>query len=225
MVLVYLVVDKRSLSETTPDEVPARTMNQVVVYNVKRARLARGWTLEAAAAALEPHTGGRWSRQNLNALEQSAGPGNVREFNADQVLAFARAFDLPFVWFFIPPEHFDRIATGPADMSPRDVLDYLFVRGWEHIRERLRELPETSFPADLIALIARADLYLLEALSDGPELERQLRQLADNLAWARTHATIRVKEEERVASGDSELLDALIDDADRVVLPTEKTRA
>lgn len=83
-----------------------RTMspNQIVAYNVAKARALREWTQEEAAAALEPYLGTRLSGPSFSALERSAwNPTRVKVFSADELLALSRAFDLPIGYFFTPP--------------------------------------------------------------------------------------------------------------------------
>lgn len=83
-----------------------RTMspNQIVAYNVAKARALREWTQEEAAAALEPYLGTRLSAPSFSALERSAwNPSRVKVFSADELLALSRGFDLPIGFFFTPP--------------------------------------------------------------------------------------------------------------------------
>ncbi len=83
-----------------------RTMspNQIVAYNVAKARALRGWTQEEAATALEPYLGTRLSGPSFSSLERSAwNPNRVKVFSADELLALSRAFDLPIGFFFTPP--------------------------------------------------------------------------------------------------------------------------
>ena len=84
---------------------PARvlTANQVVSYRLREARLRRGWTQQEAAEHLAPYLGVRWSPASFSAAERSVDGGRVRQFSADDLLAFARAFDLPLPSFLIPP--------------------------------------------------------------------------------------------------------------------------
>lgn len=76
---------------------------QVVAYNLARARALRGWSQEQAALRLEPHLGVRWSNVVLSAAERSYAGKRVRQFTPDEIVAFAQAFTLPVVWFFLPP--------------------------------------------------------------------------------------------------------------------------
>ncbi len=55
-------------------EVPAYlgfTPNQVVAYNLTRAREHRGWTQDEAAEALAPYLGTRWSKASFSQAERS----------------------------------------------------------------------------------------------------------------------------------------------------------
>src|SRR6516165_9810985 len=83
-----------------------RTMspNQIVAYNVAKARALRGWTQEQAADALVPYLGSKLSGASFSALERSAwSPSRVKQFSADELLALSRGFDLPIGYFFTPP--------------------------------------------------------------------------------------------------------------------------
>ena len=53
--------------------------------------------------ALAPYLGFRWSKANFSAAERSVDGQRVRQFDADEIVAFARTFDLPVSWFFMPP--------------------------------------------------------------------------------------------------------------------------
>jgi hypothetical protein len=79
------------------------TPNQVVAFNLARARELRGWTQEQTADALAPYLGTRWSKANFSAAERSVAGKHIRNFDADEVVAFARAFELPVGWFYLPP--------------------------------------------------------------------------------------------------------------------------
>ena len=86
-----------------PDEVVGADLNEIVAYNLRRARELRGWTQEEAAAALEPLLGQRLPQASISAMERAYEGERRREFDAHELLAFALAFDLPLVWFLLPP--------------------------------------------------------------------------------------------------------------------------
>jgi hypothetical protein len=95
------------------------TANQVVAFNLAQARDWRGWTQEKAAIELEPYLGVRWSTATFSQAERSVAGRFIRNFTADEIVAFARGFDLPVTWFFMPPPPW----TAPGMPSRLDVPD------------------------------------------------------------------------------------------------------
>jgi len=82
------------------------TPNQLVAYNLRRARLLRGWSQKEAIERLEPF-GVRWSTASYSVAECSVHRlDRIRRFSADEIVAFARAFDKPVEWFFQDPVEF-----------------------------------------------------------------------------------------------------------------------
>jgi transcriptional regulator with XRE-family HTH domain len=82
------------------------TANQLVAHNLRRARQEWGWTQEHAALKLEQYLGVRWSPASFSIAERSADEGaRKREFDANELLAFSRAFERPVAWFFTPPSN------------------------------------------------------------------------------------------------------------------------
>jgi transcriptional regulator with XRE-family HTH domain len=80
------------------------TANQLVALNLVATRKQKGWRQAEAAAALEPYLGTRWSKASYSAAERSSvNPQRIRQFTADELLAFAAAFDVPVQFFFRPP--------------------------------------------------------------------------------------------------------------------------
>jgi len=131
------------------------TANQIVAFNVAKARLLRGWTQEEAAQAIGRCLGTAMSAASFSAIERSVDVGRVREFDADEILAFARAFRVPLAWFFTPPSVWEGVGvatgdTGAEGLDPILMLDavlgtpetledyksYLF--SWPDPRHRLR---------------------------------------------------------------------------------------
>jgi len=88
---------------SSPDPYLGLTPNQVVAFNLAQARQWRGWTQDQAAEALEPYLGKRWSKASVSQAERSIAGKFVRNFDADEIVAFARTFELPVTWFFMPP--------------------------------------------------------------------------------------------------------------------------
>jgi transcriptional regulator with XRE-family HTH domain len=97
------------------------TANQIVATNLRRARLARDWTLEETTARLEPHIGERWTVPTLSSAEGSRHGKRIRKFDADQLAAFAECFGVPVGFFFQPPEPEASTSFGVwKEQSPRE---------------------------------------------------------------------------------------------------------
>jgi DNA-directed RNA polymerase specialized sigma24 family protein len=168
------------------------TPNQLVAYNLARLRRERGLTQEQAAELLEPHLGVRWSKAAFSQVEQSVLGKRHREFTADDLVAFARAFDVPLAWFFLPPDVGDLGVR--RDDQPPDLLDVLFGRQFQVVWQRLKNVLDDSPPdlkqKRLVAMagggLATQFAFLLEA-DVGPlnELAGHLQHLAEALAKAR----------------------------------------
>ena len=99
------------------------TPNQIVAFNVAKARLLRGWTQEEAAKAIAPYLGTLLSTASFSAIERSVDVGRVREFNADEIVALARGFQLPIGWFFTPPSVWEKAWRGDARRRRDEGLD------------------------------------------------------------------------------------------------------
>ena len=97
------------------------TPNQVVAYNIKRIRKLRGWTQEEAAAQLEHHLGERWSNAVWSAAERSVGGTRVRHFDADELVALSKAFEVPITWWFLEPV--DREPEVPPSIVERELTE------------------------------------------------------------------------------------------------------
>src|SRR5437899_1084027 len=102
----------------------ALTPNQVVAFNLQQARLWRGWTQQQAADALEPYLGKRWSVASMSQAERSVAGKVVRQFSADEIVAFARAFDLPVGWFFLPPPPWSDEPGTPVKLATPDAAPF-----------------------------------------------------------------------------------------------------
>lgn len=98
-------------SDASP-EADVSVTNQTVARNLRRARQMRGWTQQQAAERLEPHLGKRWSKVSFSAAERSVAGRRVKHFTAEEVAAFAAAFEVPIGFFFDADP-----APGPVDLS------------------------------------------------------------------------------------------------------------
>lgn len=96
------------------------TPNQVVAFNLARAREHKGWTQDEAAEALAPYLGTRWSKASVSQAERSIAGRFIRNFDADEIVAFARAFEVPVTWFFMPPPPWSDRPGIPVKLSTPD---------------------------------------------------------------------------------------------------------
>lgn len=100
------------------------TANQVVAFNLRRARDLRGWTQIEACDRLAAFVDEPWSPAVYSMAERSEAGKRVRRFDADELVALARAFELPVAWFFIPPDHavptHRAIKSGSLKLAPDD---------------------------------------------------------------------------------------------------------
>jgi transcriptional regulator with XRE-family HTH domain len=108
--------------KSTRATVPAWTPNQIVAHNLARARLLRGWTQDQAAEACAAYLGARLSPASWSAIERSVDGGRIREITADELVGFARAFNLPIGFFLTPPSAWDNHVVTTPDAG-RDGLE------------------------------------------------------------------------------------------------------
>ncbi len=117
--------------------------NQIVGVNFRIARELRGWTQEQTAERLAPHMNGQvLPKTSISAMERVLDRDRRRVFNAQEILAFAQAFDLPVWWFFLPIPNGDGYGLEGTTRDSTYVLSLLLGRA-EHmdaLRERLTEI-------------------------------------------------------------------------------------
>ncbi len=94
---------RRSTTSPTPGLPDEIDLNQVVSYNLKAARELRNLTQADLADRLEPLLGSRPTQATISALERAWGSDRRREFDAQQLVVYATALDVPIAWFFLPP--------------------------------------------------------------------------------------------------------------------------
>lgn len=119
------------------------TPSQVVAHNMTRARQLRGLTQSEIAVRLSAFSGAPWSDVTVAQAEGSVSGKRVRQFTANELVALARTFDLPVVYFFMPPE------DGSGRLQTPDVgemaWEYLMVLVWGH-RGNFPDVAERAAP-------------------------------------------------------------------------------
>jgi transcriptional regulator with XRE-family HTH domain len=131
---------KASKSTKAPEDTGA-DVNEIVAYNFRAARELRGWTQEETARRLEDVLGQRLPQASISAIERAYEGDRRREFDAHELVAFALAFELPLVWFFLPPPG-DRRRLRNTSSQVNELYGIVFGRP-EHLAplyDRLRRL-------------------------------------------------------------------------------------
>lgn len=129
----------------------AYTPNEIVSYNLQRARKRKGWTQEQAAEQLEPFLGVRWSGSAFSVAERwHPKPGQkVRQFGAEEIAAFAAVFEVSIDYFFQPPPN-AAIVRFPGSRALEAEGDYRkLLVALQAERQELTELEERA--RDLLA--------------------------------------------------------------------------
>ncbi len=176
------------------------TANQVVAFNLTQAREWRGWTQDEAALALEPYLGVRWSKATFSQAERSVAGRFIRNFTADEIVAFARGFELPITWFFMPPPpwaapglpsrlvaHDDPRFGQPVAMLidlvfGDDSQQALLTLRLDSFLDALGQAGLTAAQGRIASLVAhRVEAIVRDAFRDREDWQRTLRAMANQL--------------------------------------------
>ncbi len=195
--------------------------NQIVAYNLAEARALRRWTQEEAAAQLEGYIGSRWSKATFSAAERSVDGRRVRQFTADEIVAFSRCFGVPVGFFFMPPrpsqssQQMLRLKSEEnpwAGISLSELLDTIFgTPGDEDVMStRLRQFLGEVGMSDLTDAQSRAawraedalEAVAMKELERFDEWRKALTQLAGQLRSWQNMAKARAVREARTRSSD-----------------------
>lgn len=162
------------------------TPNQIVAFNISQARLKRGWTQDQAAEAIAPYLGARLSTASWSAIERSVDGGRIREFTADELVAFARGFDLPLGWFLTPPPVSQDIRVATPDtknkgLDGRDLLDVVLgtpdaLAEWEEVLLTWPSMMHRARigPDGKIEMLGRVDDDVHHRLEDSARLRARM---------------------------------------------------
>jgi transcriptional regulator with XRE-family HTH domain len=128
-----------------PPETTDIDLNQVVAYNVREARLLRGWTQEDLAAQLERFIGQRLTQAGISSIERAWDGDRRRVFDAHELLVFAMVFDLPIIYFLLPPPGDGRRLAGTSRYV-EELYNWVMGKGEQTgpVYQRLRELGHTD---------------------------------------------------------------------------------
>ena len=122
------------MAKPAADQPRTWTASQVVAHNLTRARELRRLTQTEVAERLTRFTGTRWSQATVAQAEGSISGQRVRQFTANELAALARTFDLPILYFFLPPDD-HRAPDGfeaPGAPATGWPWEYLLLLVWGH---------------------------------------------------------------------------------------------
>lgn len=142
--------DERPDLPARPERPPGKVLsaNQLVSYNLMRARREAGWSQAEVAELLEKYTGRTWSNASVSAAERAWQGGRPRRFDASEIVAFSRMFDQPIPYFFMPPD------------TER------YWAEWVGMREFDDGVPDPASVSDSMGLVATSELVKALAMAD-----------------------------------------------------------
>ena len=108
--------------------------SQVVAHNLTQARELRGMTQTEVAERLSQFTGTAWTATTVAQAEGSVTGNRVRQFTANELVALARTFDLPVLYFFLPPEDKSGTLRTPDIPGRGSPWEYLLLLVWGHTK-------------------------------------------------------------------------------------------
>lgn len=99
-----------------PDRDRRCDVNAVVAHNLRAIRKIRGLTQEQVAERLAAFTGHRLPQASISAMERTFDSGRRRLFDAHTLYLLSKVFDVPIIYFFLPPPgYLDRTLDGTND--------------------------------------------------------------------------------------------------------------
>lgn len=176
---------------------------QLVAWNLENARRARGWSQQETARLLKPLLGYRLSRAAFSKMERSLSGRQIRRFNADEIVALARLFEVPVGYFFrVPEPHLGlhRVVVNAKPGNPRARV--------------------TSRPLSRDEMIQLA-VPIPEAPADPAERHRQAQFIAEVVAAA---VKIPPSSNEETAAQEQRRLEPLTKIADKFYPDERKNR-
>jgi hypothetical protein len=158
---------------------PTLTVHQIVAYNFTRARREAGWTQVETGLRLEPFLGYRLNQAGVSAIEKTYDSERRRNIDAAEILAFARCFNRPIAWFFLPPtghtrDRVEPIHTGELasfNVQAGDITALIFGSpdGWQALVDRVAELLDDDHQTTWATIV-----FALRGDADQQRWERQI---------------------------------------------------
>jgi transcriptional regulator with XRE-family HTH domain len=200
--------------KSLPDP-PTWTPNQVVAGNLNRLRQRRGLTQAETAMKLSAVAGKEWTEAMVAHAERSVTGNRVREFTADDLVTFARAFDVPVLYFLTPPPTGLWVNVPGSRIDTLTMLEAVLGRPdnlseWETILDEWSFSPDAELPYPLsqqkrdsiravageIALIRAHHLIRKHFKGDLDQLRETLGSLANLVLDVQQHEALASLDED-----------------------------
>jgi transcriptional regulator with XRE-family HTH domain len=126
--------------------------NAVVSYNVRAIRERRGWTHAQVAERLSRTTGRDVTAASVAAMERVGHGRPRRRFDAHELYVLSVVFDVPIVYFFLPPPEAELDGRLAGTDLPVSALYASFLghsRQLDVVDERLRQV-QIGDPSDTV---------------------------------------------------------------------------
>lgn len=186
------------------------SINQIVSYNLMRARRRHAWTQQDVALLLERYTGRPWSNASVSAAERAWQGGRARKFDANELIALTKIFDETLAFFFLPPEPEDyanawvsmrQFEDGrmPQGATPEDPYSLMPLMPTETF---LEAVGGTDPSLDFMDRMMRAyKLYLALDWLPSSAVHRMTRDEVEEVDWSEVVASQEADAEARTSSG------------------------
>jgi transcriptional regulator with XRE-family HTH domain len=194
---------------------PTWTPNQVVAGNLNRLRQRRGLTQAETAMKLSLVAGKEWTEAMVAHAERSVTGNRVREFTADDLVTFARAFDVPVLYFLTPPPTGLWVHVPGSRIDTLTMLEAVLGRPdnlseWETLLDEWSFTPDTELPFPLsqqkresiravageVALIRAHHLIRKHFKGDLDQLRETLGSLANLVLDVQQHEALATLDED-----------------------------
>jgi transcriptional regulator with XRE-family HTH domain len=119
-------------------------VNAVVSYNVRAIRQRRGWTQQSVGERLAVLTKHLLPQASISAMERAFDGERRRRFDAHELYLLSVVFDVPIVYFFLPPRGSGHKEIFDTHRPVSELYAALLGRGSQLavLDERLADMPE-----------------------------------------------------------------------------------
>ncbi|MFI9552625.1 helix-turn-helix domain-containing protein [Nonomuraea endophytica] len=178
------------------------SMNQIVAWNIAYWRRQLGFTQEELGQMIARHNGGvPWSKANVSAAERTWEGVRARRFDIDDVVMFAKVFDLPIAAFLLPPDDGIKYVAGSPDHASGEESYW----DAEDLIDKIIPFSPLSSPDQLGAYAQRFAEFVDDGLGEGA-----YRQFLGNAHSISRYPAVH-KEKQRIESHIEALEDVIAD--------------